>query len=129
MIKRIQNNSIEDCLKMLPIILFSFFYTELIMHKQGVIYRNDQYKQKTIYRLKNHFDQVRKIFANDNYAEILGFLKKQEEFLNRKRRASMGYRMNYMLRSVETSMYIHLCIQNHNHCVYLINVIEKKKKI
>jgi hypothetical protein len=63
----------------LYIIYYNFFYTDFVMHKQGVMYEKNSYRKKTIIRLKLLFCKIRKIIKRSSYEELLEELKKPEK--------------------------------------------------
>ena len=79
--------TIKNWMDTLYFVFHNFFYTDLLMHKQGVVYEKNSYQKKTIARLEILLKNVRRVIKKNKKEEMIKELKKPyEEYLQRLRK-------------------------------------------
>lgn len=78
--------TIQDCIKKAHYIYYNYYVTELLMHKQGVVYDMKVYQKKMKKRLKAFFVSLKKVIEKTEKEEIIKILKKKrEDYLHERR--------------------------------------------
>lgn len=70
--------TMEDCVKRLHYILYNCYYTDLLMHKQGMVYEIEGYQKKTINRLKLFFAEVKKVIETTEKKTIIKIIQEKD---------------------------------------------------
>lgn len=71
--------TIQDSINELDYIFYNFYVTDLLMHKQGVVYELEGYAYKTTRRLKMFFVKLRKIIKKLKKESVIKILQKKED--------------------------------------------------
>lgn len=83
--------TIEEGFFMLPEILNQIFMQDLVMHKKGIIYKENKYKYKIIYKMMAILQQIKKMYEKEEKEKMIEKLKKIEKKLEEKCSESVTY--------------------------------------
>lgn len=76
-----KTTTIEENFFVLAEILFQLFMQDLFMHKKGIIYKENQYKYKIIYKIMPILQQIKTMYEKEEKKKMIEKLKKLDEKL------------------------------------------------
>jgi hypothetical protein len=116
---------LENYLKLIYNILYSFFLTDFLMHKEGIIYRAEQYKNKVKYKLKKEVKHVIVFLKSKEKSKIIKILTEIEKTLEEN---DLSRLKKHKGKTAESATFIVANIIRQSHCSALRFSLQKAVK-